>query len=567
MKNSIVLSQSCRRMLCAFFLTAMFFTGLFTLGQYGCYYDEGGERQIVGANIKEYVLRLLPEENSIRQFYLEADSHITDVDGKPISRISQSVERDHGAAIMYPVFPFLLLGIPSRVQTLIWHGYVFVIFFTSVPAMYFIGKTLLCSRFAGLLNAAIYFFTPRIFAEGHYNNKDILLLALTADLFALVLCAVKKYRQSGKQGSFLFLLMAVVAGFLMNLKVIGIAIVCLFGLMYIVMLTSSGMTSGRTALCSAALLGLSLVFYFLFTPAMWGGVREIKDFFKYLFANAQDFSRWDQLILFNGALYKHSVNPLPKDYLYTLILLTTPVYIIVFSIFGIINTLIRLFREKSSFLCGFDGGVLITSAVLVLVPTAYATFSGVHIYNGWRHFYFVYAGIIPLCTYGILRTGILIKARFGNAAKLYNVAVTAIVCFSILCTVINHPFQYAYFNFLAPHADERFELDYWNVSVKSAINYVIADSCEMSKPPTVGYSDSNTKIGLMSTAMFSGNEDKIRIVPEDIEADYVIENITYSNIYGQHCFDSSKYTPIKTFCPYGNKICVVYKHEKASDIS
>ena len=554
-------SRFSARQICGFFLIALFVIGILTAGQYGYYFDEGGEREIVASNIKEYVLRLFPEGNAIREFYLEVDRKLSEAGGKSIERISESVEKDHGAAVMYPMMPVMLTGIPTHVQSLIWHGYVFCVFFTSVPAIFYIGKALFDSPFSGLLFALVYFFTPRIFAEAHYNNKDILLLALTVDLMALLLRMIGKYRTSGKIGKVKFLLAALCAGFLMNTKIVGIAIVCLFGLMFIAMLCVLRAPAKKIAGISCLLLLLSLLFYFLFTPAMWGGINEIISFHTYLIENANDFSRWDQPILFNGSIYMHSTNPLPAAYLYTMILLTTPVYVLVFFVFGLGSVIVRLFKEKAVFFGKVENCALPTALLLFFVPTLYATICNTHIYNGWRHFYFVYAGMVILSAYGICRLGQLLKERPQKFyRKIYYALIFALVGVSAAGIAVNHPYQYAYFNILAPRAEEKYELDYWNLSIKSAVDFIIDDTAGNSQAPTVGGSDRITQTGLLSTVMFAEYGDKVELVLPDVEADYIVENLTYSSAYGQEYFDISDYTAVKTIYSYGNKICTVYKH-------
>ena len=561
MKIHKIAESSVQRIICAVLLTVMFFVGAFTVPQYGYYYDEGGERQIVSSNFKEYALRLLSDGSRMKEKFLQIDSNFTDIDGGPIKPISQSIERDHGVAIMYPTLPFLLAGISPTAQSELWYGYVFLIFFTSVLALYFIGRRLFGSYLTGILSAAVYFFSPVIFAQSHYNNKDILLLALTLDLMALILRMIDKIRSADSPGKPSFLLAAVTAGFIMNTKVIGIAVVGLFGLLFIASLAVMKIPAKKIVTESVLLLFLSLLFYFLFTPAMWGGVKEIVAFHRYLIENANDFSRWDQLILFNGVLYKHSVEPLPRSYLITMIALTTPFYVLVFSVFGAIRLICRMIKEGGAFFRDITNLFIASAFCLFLIPTGYATITGAHIYNGWRHFSFVYAGIVLLCVYGICSLGKAVRKRTSAKSSIivYSALVFSFVCASAVGIAVNHPFQYAYFNVLAPNADEKYELDYWNVSLKSAVDHVIENSAGFETPPTVGGSDINTLNGLISTVMLADCGDKITLVRDDPSPDYVIENITYSSIYGQEYFDASQYTPIKTFYSYGNKVCTVYR--------
>lgn len=87
--------------------------------------------------------------------------------------------------------------------------------------------------------------------------------------------------------------------------------------------------------------------------------------------------------------------------------------------------------------------------------------------------------------------------------------------------VRTHPYQYAYFNFLAGKNVERnFEVDYWGLSNKQAIEYILSSESETYKI----YAASNMDL-YSSKLIFDANEKKkIEIVAKKNEADFIITN-------------------------------------------
>ena len=82
----------------------------------------------------------------------------------------------------------------------------------------------------------------------------------------------------------------------------------------------------------------------------------------------------------------------------------------------------------------------------------------------------------------------------------------------------NHPFQYIYFNFLAgKNFNEKFEMDYFGVSNRSALEYIITNEDKKVKI----YSLSTTDLNLSKKII----EKKLR---KKIDITYDINNADYS---------------------------------------
>ena len=95
--------------------------------------------------------------------------------------------------------------------------------------------------------------------------------------------------------------------------------------------------------------------------------------------------------------------------------------------------------------------------------------------------------------------------------------------------VRTHPYQYAYFNFLAGKNVERnFEVDYWGLSNKQALEYILKnDSKSVIKIGSAG------SISLDNSKQILSSLEKNRIViSKNLESDYIIDN--YINWYGAY---------------------------------
>jgi hypothetical protein len=96
-----------------------------------------------------------------------------------------------------------------------------------------------------------------------------------------------------------------------------------------------------------------------------------------------------------------------------------------------------------------------------------------HLYNGWRHIYFIYPLLILLALIGFQyiwqRISLIIKAVF--------IAGIIIGCLDIAFRMIKeHPFENMYFNPLAGKSTEiaaRFDRDYWGLSYRKALEYIL----------------------------------------------------------------------------------------------
>ena len=89
------------------------------------------------------------------------------------------------------------------------------------------------------------------------------------------------------------------------------------------------------------------------------------------------------------------------------------------------------------------------------------------LYNGWRQIYFIYPCLIFISVRGLE----MISRKFTLKNTIIFISPFLIYTFSWM--VINHPFQFVYFNkFAGNNIMNNFEVDYSGTSNRSALSYI-----------------------------------------------------------------------------------------------
>ena len=144
------------------------------------------------------------------------------------------------------------------------------------------------------------------------------------------------------------------------------------------------------------------------------------------------------------------------------------------------------------------------------------------LYNGWRHFYFIYPSIILVTLYSIYIINIFKKFK-----KIIYFVIIFFFINNSFWLIKNHPFQFTYFNILAKNNfNKYFEIDYWGVSN----HYVLKFLSEKNK-------DKIIKVGLIGdgdlylSKMFLQDQfqNNIIITYDYTDSDYLIDNFNRWN--------------------------------------
>lgn len=513
------------------FFVALFLYGCFAFNDYGISVDENVERNTCLVTYKYLVPSV-------------ADIVTDSVNFPEIEALDTYIDRYYGVAVQLPtvavehLFGFRL---PLRTVYLIRHFYTFLLFYGAAVVFYFLGKRLTGSRWAALSGVVMLALSPRMLAESFYNIKDIVFLSFVIyNLYAGV-CFLD--RPTVKKG----IVLAAVSALCINVRVVG-AVVPASCLVVGFVKEIAGLFAGlreeahlkqtvypKTAvkkfvmvcLLLALVLAVSLSFYILSLPVLWKNpVAELANTVK-TFSN---FTNWNDIFWYRG--FPVRGNNLPRSYLFVWIFISTPVlYLILFAL-GISERFAAWVRALWMAVCGKDQPAAFPAfwnhiffAMVLVIPLCYVVLRRPTLYNGWRHFYFLYAVIMIYAVYGVmflwrLAAGWDEKRKSGNQGKI---ACVTLLSFCMAVTfgwmIKNHPYEYMYFNpFVRNYALHNFELDYWAVSEAELFRYICDHDDREEIRLWCTFSDYYKSLSMLP------KEDQARLVYTDIpmEADYAV---------------------------------------------
>jgi hypothetical protein len=337
----------------------------------------------------------------------------------------------------------------------------FTIFFVSLIAFYFISLKI-TNNYLALVSCLFLFLTPRIFAESFYNSKDIAFLSLIIISFFTFLEFIKK------KTLLWALIHALTTSFTIDVRILGIMIPLLTTFYYLVTVFKE--RKFRSVRLLAAYLFLSTFFVILFWPVLWEG--PIFHFVN-AFHEMKNFP-WPFESLYNGKYIESK--SMPWHYLPVWILITTPILYSILFIYGsglyvkdFLSNPIKLF---------FDSHLLNSALLLLSVPILSVILFRSVVYDGWRHVYFVYPFFILFAVYGL--NSIYFRLQSIRIYKnIFQITIFFNSAFLIYWMIKSHPFQNVYFNTISRRLVENipanFELDYWGLSYKQGLEYILAN--------------------------------------------------------------------------------------------
>ena len=424
--------------------------GLFLVGPRGIGVDEATERRILDVNIKAYIQQLGGEDSELYRSLGE----IPDID--------TFLERDHGQAQSYPVWP-LMHWMQSRgdLRGMEWvyHYGLYALFLLAAFGLYSILYRLTGSRGAGLVTAGLLFVNPRFFAESFYNNKDMALFSLCV----IVLWLGLRFVQERSWSSCIWF--GVAGAFAANTRVIGLAAFGLMGLVYLAWLTLNRQWSARAFGRGVLAVGTWLAVFYLITPACW---HDFFGFWGYYLGASSNFSaaRWNGWFLYRGAVYNPVENPIPWHYIPWLMAITTPLLVLALAALWPVLRVRRCGRSRQAWQtpeCLFELGL----CVFFAAPLLYAMLARPNLYNGWRHFYFIYGPVVILA--GQSAFWLWQNRRVWLRRALAGVLAAHFVFFAGYIAA-NFPNEHVYFNGLAgPHPEQNYDADYWNIGQRTVM--------------------------------------------------------------------------------------------------
>ncbi len=512
------------RALVAVLFALLALAGLPAVRHTGPGFDDHLERVTLGVNIRAYAGLLGLEDTP---FFA----------GLPEGDIAGNIERDHGQARFYPVWPVMnaleQAGRPGA-ATIVYYYYNYLLFLLGLFAVYAILLRLAKSRAAGVLGVLLLWLNPRFFAASFYNTKDMPFLAFCLAVLWLGL----RFAQGRGFGSAVWFGLA--GALAANGRLLGAAAFGLMGLFYLARLTLQKGWNARAFWRGAAAVGAFAFFWFLLTPAAW---QDPLGFLAFQLGQTANFdpARYSFMVFYRGALYSPALNPIPWHYIPWLMLITTPLLVLLLAA----AWPVLLAAQNGRRAAGWKSDeTLFTAAagLLSLGPVAYAMLRRPNLYTGWRQLYFVYGPLVLFAALSACRLWQLARAAAPGRRRVLSGVLAAALAVHLGYyggfVARYGPLGGSYFNLLAgPHPEERYDADYWNTSL-----HVLMDEMQKRDPafsvvplsPASHVSANWYVIAEMGPPLAEGCEE----VSWDRRgrARYVVENTSYSAIGALHPF-------------------------------
>jgi tetratricopeptide (TPR) repeat protein len=166
-------------------------------------------------------------------------------------------------------------------------------------------------------------------------------------------------------------------------------------------------------------------------------------------------------VLFSGDMVMS--NQIPFEYLFTWIIYTIPLAFIVGLVLFIISLKTSVKRAPLF--------MLLCNVFAFLFPLFYVLYKDSPLYDGWRHFNFVYAAGIPIVAMGFENVVLWVKKKNWKA-WIIPAALGLLMLEPAIHIVRNYEYPYVYFNPIIggmEGAFGNFELDYWGISSRQAV--------------------------------------------------------------------------------------------------
>jgi len=422
--------------------------------------------------------------------------------GGPLVPREKEITHDiiHGPAVEMS-FAFLadLLHLKdSRAIILLRHYGTWLLFFISVIFFYLLCQLHFKSRMWPLLGCLMLVLHPRIFANSFYNSVDMALLSFyIISLYTLVRYLRAKSLAMAASHAF-------ACAILIDIRLIGVVmpfLSCIFLLWDMVKTRHDKAELTRQVRNAAAYTLLMGFFIILFWPYLWRnpvmGIIEI----------IQETPRiqFGGMILYFGEYIK--ATQLPWHYLPVWIVISTPVlYHFFFAGGGLVTW--KHFTDSS---CRSSAGARneLLFFLAFLFPALLVIAANATLYDSWRHMFFIYPAFVLVALTGIEACrAFLVKQARGAIRLAGRAALASLIVASFLSTGIfmiqSHPHQNVYFNCLLgknmEKARENFDLDYWGLSYRKALEYILAN-------------DKNETIRIFDAMLFGPMINNIKLLP------------------------------------------------------
>jgi len=371
-----------------------------------------------------------------------------------------------------------------------------------------------------LLGSVMFFLSPRLFAHGFYNPKDLpALLFFTLSAWTLLRLLERR--------TVLRLVMHIMAtAILISMRT--------FGLMMPVLAMVSLWTGSHVRRSHVRRRALGAVYVLILVPTLvliWPLLWH-DPIHGLLGAFLNNTSR-----LGGGFYLGESVSAVgvPWHYLPVWIGITTPVAYSFFFLIGLVTLWIRFIRNPLCLLHEHPAEGL--ALLWFSLPVGALLILPIGIFDEWRHMLFLYPAFLLIALEGLWWLLMTAKQLPDHWSRISRWTLCGIIGLQMGLTGIwmirNHPFEYAYFSLPTRFIDGKFELDYWGLSYRAGLEWIVKN--DLRKRINVSVAARTGKAAADTLPLKDWN--RLYFV-EPSEADYILDNFR-GNGYA-HTFPEEK---------------------------
>lgn len=484
------------------FFAIFFIVGVFVFSDYGIYWDENVQRTQIGEINYQYIVT---GDNTA----LLANFH--KYYGPAFEVVLSAAENFFGAKDVRAIF-------------LLRHAICFLSFYAAALCFYLLCLKLFKSNKYALLGVAMFVLSPRIFAESFYNSKDLSMLCF---------CTIAAYTMFlfvEKQTLLMAALHALACGFVVDVRIMGVLIP--IATVYLFILSKQ-----KNILAFVLFVTYTCLFIIAFWPVMW--MDPIKHFIE-AFKQMSNYP-----VLGSTNLYLGENVPaanLPWHYLPVWIVITTPILYSVFFVKG-------LFFVAKNMILDFRNTAFLHAVLFVLfAPIMAVILLNSTLYDGWRHVFFIYPFFLIIALYGFVELMNFLQSE--KHKRILSYLTLSFIAWIVIVMIKNHPYQNVYFNFMAgSNLQKRFEMDYWGLSYKQALEYI----AENDKSPEINIAVQNLP-GILNFNMLTPSErERLKWNNNQAVANYYLTN------FRNHPQDFDIGTSVHKITVDGEKIMEIIK--------
>ena len=461
-----------------------------------------------------------------------------------IPKLNDYAFKEYG--IFFEIFLALIIEVILEIKNFseIFYARHFInhfLFIGSVICFYFLSNIIFKKKIYSFFGALILYTSPRIFGNSFYNDKDLVFLSF---FIFLIYFSIKFLKKPDYYNAFLLSLFSALAT---NIRVIGIYVFILVAFFLFIQILMKNKFDIKKINSLLILVFFNFIFLYILWPFLWEAPLDnilyaLKSFSKY---------SWGGNIFYLGDFYKAEF--LPWHYFFTYFLATTPILLSAIIILGMyliifrfIKRFIRIEKNNSynDIWRGEKEKILLFIFFTAILPILSIYFFNSIIYNGWRHLYFLFPCLILI---GIYFIETIISVYYKKKLLLISVIILTTISINNLYNLIKlHPYQYVYFNLIfEKNANDLFEIDYWGVSNKDALEQIVKNNSDANKI-VIGVA-SFTNLYLSKKMLDTNSKSKIFISGQNYEnADYIFNN----NLYEINPKFDDKYSIPKNFEKY-----------------